>query len=90
MLSAAQIGATTVGLANSFGRLCKRNLPAIPASFTKVHDVYIYMRVFLCMFVVVCVVGPCVDCTSTFFDSPIASDFAGQLIGLFAVLLAHT
>lgn len=41
------------------------------------------------MFVVVCVVGPCVDCTSTFFDSPIASDFTGQLIGLFAVLLAH-
>lgn len=40
------------------------------------------------MFVVVSV-GPCVDCTSTFFVSPIASDFAGRLIGLFAVLLAH-
>ena len=39
---------------------------------------------YLCM---VCV-GPCVDCTSAFFDSANASDFAVQLIGLFAVLLA--
>lgn len=48
VLSAAQIGATTVGLANTFGRLCKRNLPAIPASFTYAY-IYIYVCFFACL-----------------------------------------